>query len=113
MIGASNPEECPYVGLDAFDAAYSEFFFGRSHDSKVIADHVIARPVTVLYGPSGIGKSSILNVGLPAALTQRANWIIARLRDWQDPDRLELLAVEAVLNELRHRPMRPSNRLRL
>jgi hypothetical protein len=107
------PIECPYVGLDSFEAAHAAYFFGRNQESKIIADHVLARPVTVLYGASGVGKSSIINVGLPAALKQIAetwraararrrregdaeagggtavdNWLILRLRQWQDPDQL-------------------------
>src|ERR1700730_16976381 len=72
VSATAGPQKCPYVGLDPFESAYAEYFFGRRQVSKVIADHVLARPVTVLYGPSGIGKSSILNVGLPAALEQIA-----------------------------------------
>jgi hypothetical protein len=94
---AADPKECPYVGLDPFEAAHSDYFFGRSRDSKIIADHVSARPVTILYGPSGVGKTSILNVGLPKALAHGRGWMIAVLRDWQNPDSLERLAVKAVL----------------
>ena len=73
MSAAADPLECPYVGLDPFDSAHADYFFGRRRESRVIADHVLARPVTVLYGPSGVGKSSILNVGVPAALQQIAD----------------------------------------
>jgi uncharacterized membrane protein YgcG len=124
-VNAADPRDCPYVGLDPFEAAHAAYFFGRTRESRIIADHVVARAFTVLYGPSGIGKSSILNVGLPAALSQIADrwrnarerrrregedvgaladaaddWLIVRLRDWQDPERLQRLAVEAVLDAL-------------
>jgi ABC-type phosphate transport system ATPase subunit len=69
----ADPKECPYVGLDPFDTAHADYFFGRRRESKIIADHVLARPVTVLYGPSGVGKSSILNVGLPRMLDEIAD----------------------------------------
>jgi formylglycine-generating enzyme required for sulfatase activity len=120
---------CPYVGLEPFESAHAPYFFGRGRESKIIADHVIARQITVLYGPSGIGKSSIINVGLPAALAQIAgtwkaarerrqretgstitpasagdDWLILRLRNWQDPETLERLAVDALLGELGRRP---------
>jgi hypothetical protein len=113
MNTLSDPRECPYVGLDPFEISHTDYFFGRSRDSKIIVDHVCARPVTVLYGPSGVGKSSILNVGLPAALAHRRGWMIAMLRDWQDPDSLEQLAVEAVLGALPNPPHRPVDRLGL
>jgi hypothetical protein len=95
LSGLADPRDCPYVGLDPFEKAYERFFFGRERDSRVIADHVVSRPITVLYGPSGVGKSSVLNVGLPHALRDRAAWIIATLRDWQDPNAIEQRAIEA------------------
>ena len=55
MNTLSDPRECPYVGLDPFEISHTDYFFGRSRDSKIIVDHVCARPVTVLYGPSGVG----------------------------------------------------------
>ena len=84
-----------------------------SPESKVIADHVLVRPVTVLYGASGVGKSSLLNVGLPTALEQIAaaeraqadtddpaasiservdgDFIVKRLSEWQEPEKVEQL----------------------
>lgn len=58
----------PYVGLAPFDASHREYFFGRRLDAQVLADNILARPIVVLYGGSGVGKSSVLNVGLPKAL---------------------------------------------
>jgi hypothetical protein len=104
---SADPRECPYVGLDPFEAAHTAYFFGRRRESKIIVDHVCARPVTILYGSSGVGKTSILNVGLPAALVHRRGWMIAVLRDWQDPDSLERRAVEAVLTALPSPPHHP------
>jgi hypothetical protein len=79
-------DSCPYVGLDPFTREHAKYFFGRAVDSAVIADNVLARPITVLYGTSGVGKSSVLNVGLPAALTEdRAVATIVSRRQWHDP----------------------------
>ena len=115
MSAPDDPRQSPYVGLDPFESAHADYFFGRRRESKIIADHVLARPVTVLFGASGVGKSSILNVGLPAALRQIADadreeaepgepdietavsegvdgdFVVRRLRDWQDPDKAEQL----------------------
>jgi hypothetical protein len=96
LTGLADPRACPYVGLDPFEKAYEPFFFGREQDSRVIADHVVSRAITVLYGPSGVGKSSVLNVGLPAALRRRAPWTVVTLRDWQDPNAIEQRAIEAL-----------------
>jgi hypothetical protein len=96
LTAGFDPRDCPYIGLDPFNRAYEPFFFGRDQDSRVIADHVLTRPITVLYGPSGVGKSSVLNVGLPAALSRQKPWIIVTLRDWQDPTTLEARAEDAI-----------------
>jgi hypothetical protein len=95
-LSHADPRDCPYVGLDPFEKAYEPFFFGREFDSRVIADHVISRPITILYGPSGVGKSSILNVGVPAALGRRRRWMVVTLRYWQDPSEIQHLAVKSL-----------------
>jgi O-acetyl-ADP-ribose deacetylase (regulator of RNase III) len=116
----SDPRLCPYVGLEPFEKAHEDYFFGRQLDSKVLADHVGSRPITVLYGASGVGKSSLINVGLPAALSKTVkplpeggdqtdappNWIIVSLREWQNPQRLTQTFIEAVIQAISvdHRP---------
>ena len=128
MNAPADPKECPYVGLDPFESTHVDYFFGRRRESKIIADHVLARPVTVLYGPSGVGKSSILNVGLPSALEQIAEanreefdpsqpdsaaaaasaadsgFLIRRLRTWQDPEKAEQV-ITAWAGETSGRPV--------
>ena len=78
--------DSPYVGLAPFEAEHADYFFGRSVDSSVLADNVLARPITVLYGASGVGKSSVLNVGLPKALSELG--VTARIASrskWYEP----------------------------
>ena len=89
MSGQTPDLECPYVGLAPFEAAHADYFFGRALDSTVLADNVLARRITVLYGASGVGKSSVLNVGLPTALSELgvAARIVSR-REWHEPGRL-------------------------
>src|SRR5689334_10756263 len=96
----SEPDFCPYLGLDPFGTTHAKYFFGRSRDSKIISDHIRARPITILYGASGVGKSSVVNVGIPAAIAQRSSWTIAWMSDWRNPERLERISVKAVLGQL-------------
>jgi tetratricopeptide (TPR) repeat protein len=100
LTDRADPQDCPYVGLDPFEKTYEKFFFGREQDSRVLADHVMYRRVTVLYGPSGVGKSSVLNVGLPRELNERSLWTIMTLRDWQDPSTIEQRAIGALRGAL-------------
>ena len=56
----------PYKGLSAFDDSDLDalFFFGREREREVIVANAVATRLTVLYGDSGVGKSSILRAGV-------------------------------------------------
>src|SRR6476660_2520404 len=54
----------PWPGLESFEEESQAFFFGRDHEIKLLRDHVLDTPVTVLYGRSGLGKTSLLRAGL-------------------------------------------------
>ncbi|MFF3538835.1 helix-turn-helix domain-containing protein [Streptomyces sp. NPDC002466] len=54
----------PYLGLARFTTADRERFFGRDRPVEQLAALVRSRSVTVLVGPSGSGKSSLLRAGL-------------------------------------------------
>jgi WD40 repeat protein len=60
--------ECPYVGLVPFDEKDAAYFFGREHDSDLIVANLIASRLTLLYAPSGVGKTSVLQAGVLPAL---------------------------------------------
>ncbi len=55
---------CPYVGLQPFEEADREFFFGRERDQRIIISNLLTSPLTILYGSSGVGKSSVLMAGV-------------------------------------------------
>jgi WD40 repeat protein len=60
----------PYKGLAAFDDSVVDalLFFGRTRETAVVAANVVASRLTVLYGPSGVGKSSLLRAGVVPVL---------------------------------------------
>jgi DNA-binding SARP family transcriptional activator/tRNA A-37 threonylcarbamoyl transferase component Bud32 len=58
----------PYRGLDAFDIADAARFFGREAAVQRLADAVEQSSVTILVGPSGSGKSSVIGAGLVPVL---------------------------------------------
>ena len=62
----------PYTGLMPFSERQAPFFFGRDEERKIVAANLLASPLTVLYGPSGVGKSSLLNAGVAPHLRQLA-----------------------------------------
>ena len=65
--------ETPYVGLEPYREENAPFFFGRERDQRVIVANLRAARVTLLYGPSGVGKSSVLNAGVLPILRELAD----------------------------------------
>ncbi len=58
----------PYRGLAPFAESDYDYFFGRKRDASHIAASTITEALSVLFGPSGVGKSSVLGAALPRAL---------------------------------------------
>lgn len=54
----------PWPGLAAFTAANREFFYGRETEIAEIFRRVRRQMLTVLFGVSGLGKTSLLQAGL-------------------------------------------------
>ena len=54
--------DTPYKGLAPFTDTDLDamLFFGRERDVDIVCANAIASKLTVLYGPSGVGKSSLL-----------------------------------------------------
>lgn len=57
-------EQNPWPGLDAFDEASRSFFHGRDEEIDELLRRVTQSPLTLLFGKSGLGKSSLLKAGL-------------------------------------------------
>jgi len=89
---------CPYVGLQPYTEEESEFFFGREREQRVISSNLFAASITVLYGASGVGKSSVLMAGVVPLLRSKPRTAVVVFRDWQRPDFLTVLK-----NECRNR----------
>src|SRR5262245_18018378 len=57
-------EQNPWPGLSAFDEAAQLFFNGRREESAALRRLVMQAPLTVLFGASGLGKTSLVQAGL-------------------------------------------------
>ncbi|MFF1379297.1 hypothetical protein [Streptomyces sp. NPDC058308] len=54
----------PYRGLARFDTGDAHLFFGRDHLTDLLMQLAKRHRVTVVFGPSGSGKSSLLRAGV-------------------------------------------------
>lgn len=57
-------EQNPWPGLGAFPEYAEQFFNGRDDEVNELLRRVIQAPLTVLFGKSGLGKTSLLQAGL-------------------------------------------------
>jgi tetratricopeptide (TPR) repeat protein len=57
-------ERHPWLGLDSFNEDTRGFFYGRDEEVAELARRVQRKLLTVLFGQSGLGKTSILRAGL-------------------------------------------------
>jgi hypothetical protein len=62
----------PYKGLIPYSEEDAPFFFGREQKREIIASNLMGSRLTVLHGPSGVGKSSVLRAGVAHHLRQLA-----------------------------------------
>ncbi len=69
----------PWPGLAWFDERAEQFFNGRTREVAELRRLVADAPLTVLFGRSGLGKTSLLKAGLFPAL-RRANYLPVYLR---------------------------------
>jgi WD40 repeat protein len=67
---SSSQPTSPYKGLAPFDDSERDIllFFGRERERAVITANLVATRVTVLYGASGVGKSSVLRAAVKPSL---------------------------------------------
>ena len=57
-------ERNPWLGLASFTEETREYFYGREEEVAELARRVQRKLLTVLFGQSGLGKTSILRAGL-------------------------------------------------
>lgn len=77
----------PFKGLEAFDESDHDarLFFGREREREIIVANVLASRLTVLYGDTGVGKSSVLRAGVARDLRALPEPLaVVVFEDWQD-----------------------------
>ena len=61
-------ENNPWLGLASFTEETRAFFYGRDEEIAELARRVQRKLLTLLFGQSGLGKTSILRAGLQRCL---------------------------------------------
>jgi WD40 repeat protein len=88
----------PYKGLAPFEdsALDALFFFGREREIEIIVANLLASRLTILYGVSGVGKTSLLRAGVAHRLRNAHDAVVVVVSSWTgDPVEDLLDAVEA------------------
>lgn len=99
LEGAAPLLDCPFVGLQPYAEEQRDFFFGRERERRIIAANLYASPLSVLYGASGVGKSSILQAGVAADLRRAPRTAVVYFNEWHDDSfllRLKRQCLDAV-----------------
>jgi WD40 repeat protein len=79
--------ESPYKGLNAFEDSELDalLFFGREREREIVVANLIASRLTVLYGPSGVGKSSLLRAAVARSLRELPEQpLVVVFSSWSD-----------------------------
>jgi WD40 repeat protein len=99
----SGVPESPYKGLASFEDSELDalLFFGREREIAAVAANVLASRLTVLYGPSGVGKSSLLGAGVARRLRELSGAPVVVHDAWaEDPAARLIASVRAECGEL-------------
>ncbi|MGE5342019.1 MAG: ATP-binding protein [Candidatus Omnitrophota bacterium] len=91
----------PYPGLFSFREEDKEYFFGREREIKALTSLIEQNFLTIVFGKSGVGKTSLLRAGLIPWI--RSNYyvpIILRI-DFSNLEKTPLMQVkETIVSEL-------------
>jgi hypothetical protein len=101
------PDFCPYQGLEPFAEADKDYFVGRDADTRVIASNLLGVPLSVLYGVSGVGKSSVLLAGVVPRLKRNPGLAVAVFRHWQG-DQFESQLKQAIADAVQPNARNPA-----
>ena len=60
----TNLDQSLWIGLESYNESNSNIFFGRDEEIQQLANDIFHNVQTVVYGPSGTGKTSIIRAGI-------------------------------------------------
>src|SRR5271157_5341219 len=76
----------PYKGLVPYAEEDAEYFFGRDAEQRIVSSNLRASRLTLLFGDSGVGKTSLLSAGVARKLRKDPSYAVVVFKTWQgDP----------------------------
>jgi len=54
----------PFLELFAYEEAHAKYFFGRESDVRNVVEKIYRKNLVLLYGESGVGKTSLIQAGI-------------------------------------------------
>ena len=99
---------CPFRGVHPFTKEDNTFFAGRESEIQQVISKLYSSKLTIFYGESGCGKTSLIRAGLIPAMENPDHRVaVVLFRDWQSADFEETLrrgvlkSLLLVINRLR------------
>ena len=82
----------PFKGLAAFEDTDLDalFFCGREREREIVVANLLASRLTVLYGPSGVGKTSLLRAAVAHSLRSAHDASVLVFSSWAGDPRAGL-----------------------
>jgi WD40 repeat protein len=93
----------PYKGLASFGDSELDalLFFGREREREAIVANLLANRLTIVFGPSGVGKSSLLRAGVAQRIRALSSGAVIVHSEWAvDPEAGLVASVHAAAAQL-------------
>ena len=95
-----NQDSSLWIGLDSYKESNSGIFFGRDEEIRQLSGDIFNNIQTVIYGPSGTGKTSIIRAGIfKIARANRYLPVYVRLNHKTDSKTYTQQIIDAIQDE--------------
>jgi hypothetical protein len=79
-----NETQSPDKGLVPYEGNDAEYFFGRDAERRITRSKLCASRFTLLYGESGVGKSSLLRAGVAHDFRNDPDYTVVMFSSWTE-----------------------------
>lgn len=90
----------PWLGLASYEEKDADMFFGREKEKAFLCDVIKQNYCTVIYGKSGMGKTSLINAGLIPTLSKDNFLPISIKLEHNSDQSYSKQIIDAVINKL-------------